>query len=644
MREKSSLVIVFVIILMFGNISMHFPGTEAIGEEISWTNASSGLPTTGTYFGVTFGDINNDGNIDIVAASDGDGLRVFLGDGSGNWAPVSSHPTISGGFGGVAVGDYDGDGNNDIFAGSPGNGASTPTGLHVYKGDGTGGFIDITASTTLPTTGKWRGVAVGDVNNDGNLDLAATNGYGTSDGIHVFTGDGAGTFTDESDGLPTDQSRDSSIALVDFNLDGDLDLAVGGSPGVAVYLGNGGNGGLMNWISSSSGLPSQRFTGVKAADIDNDGLMDIVLSSYNAGSGFGLGAYKNVNNAASWTSMSTGLPSSGDYIDLSAGDFDDDGNIDIVSGGVLNPKGIEVYYGDGLGSWTKSSNGLPTTHERVGNDVGDMNGDGNPDIVFGRNGGGGIEVWENTPSDPSPPSITSSSPSDGATDIPLNVDISLTFSKAMNRVATESAITCSPSISPSFSWSNGDRVILITPSSNLVESTQHTITVGISAMSADGLNLESSYVFSFTTGSIVDSTPPTVVSTNPTNNAVNIDSTTQITITFSESMAIAITEDALSISPGLITALAWDSTGSILTLSAALENGVTYSVTVSSNAQDFAGNKIVSEYSFTFTTKSEEEQANEGSGSDNQQLLLILIPIIVIVLILTIFMLRKKKG
>jgi len=643
MRKKPSLVIVFVIIFALVFISALVPNTCAIGEEISWADASSGLPTSGTYFGVTFSDINNDGNLDIVAASDGNGLGVFLGDGAGNWAAVASQPATSGGYGDVAVGDYDGDGNMDIFAGSPGNGASTPTGVHVYQGDGTGGFTGVTASTTLPTSGKWRGVAVGDINDDGNLDLAATSGYGSSDGIHVYIGDGAGLFTDNSSGLPTDQDKGSGVVLADFNNDGNLDVAAGGSPSVSVYLGNGGSGGSMSWIASSSGLPSERFTGVKAADIDKDGSIDLVMSSYNAGSGVGMRAYKNVNNAASWTSMSTGLPESGDYIDLSAGDFNNDGNIDIVSGGVLSPKGIEVYYGDGSGSWTKSSNGLPTTNERVGNAVGDMNGDGRLDVLFGRYGGGGLEVWENVQSDSTPPSISSTSPPDSATDVPLNAGISITFSKPMNRSATGSAITISPSISYSSSWAAGDTVVSCMPSGNLDESTHYTVTISTVAKSADDMNLESSNSFSFTTGSTVDTTPPTVLSTSPTNDAIDVESTAQITITFSESMDTATTANAVSISPGLITTRTWDGSGNALTLTVVLEEGTTYTVTVSDIARDFAGNNVISSHSFSFTTESGDDQSNGGSGSSINQILLIIIPIIVIILILYVLFSKRKK-
>jgi hypothetical protein len=377
--------ILFVFLLFIGLFS---------GASGSWLNSSSGLPTSGTFFGVTFDDVNNDGDLDVIAASDGNGVRVFLGDGAGNWSAVTFHPAENGGYGDVAVGDYDGDGNLDIFAGSPGNGHSSPKGLHVFKGDGTGGFTEITASSNLPTSGYWRGVAVGDVNSDGHLDLAATSGYGSSNGIHVYTGDGAGAFADESSGLPGNQDRDSNVELVDFDGDGDLDLAAGGAAGVSVFLGNGGSGGSMSWIESSSGLPDGRYTGVCAADVDGDGSPDLVLSSYEAGSGDGVRVYKNENNAVSWTSISSGLPDDGDYIDVSCGDFNVDGDMDILAAGSYSDTyGINVYYGNGAGSWNENSENLPSGNQHIGTDVADMNGDGRPDILLGMNRNDGIQVW-----------------------------------------------------------------------------------------------------------------------------------------------------------------------------------------------------------------------------------------------------------
>lgn len=643
MRKKLNMVSVLVFGLIFVFVSALAPCAGENGDSY-WASSSNGLPTSGTYFGVAFGDLDNDGHLDIVAASDGNGLRVFLGDSAGNWAPVASHPATDGGYGDVAIGDYDKDGNMDIFAGSPGNSASSPTGLHVFKGDGAGGFTKIT-STTLPTTGKWRGVAVGDVNNDGNLDLAATSGYGSSDGIHVYTGDGTGTFTDDSSGLPTGQSRESSVVLEDFNNDDNLDVAAGGSAGVSVYLGNGGSGGSMSWTDSSTGLPSSsyRYTGVKGADVDNDGSIDLVLSSYNAGSGTGMRAYRNVNNAASWTSISTGLPESGDYIELSAGDFDGDGNMDLVAGGVVSAHGIKVFHGDGAGSWTESPSDLPTTGDYVGNKVGDFNEDGNLDILFGRYGGGGLEVWENLGGDPSPPTVSSTSPNDDAQDVPLNTEISIKFSKAMNTGVTESAITSSPTISWSTSWTSGNTVVTLTPSENLELSTDYTITISTTAESADGLNIESSYQFSFTTGSVVDLTPPALVTTDPESDALDVDSQTTITITFSEPMDKTVTENAVSISHGEITEKTWDEDGTRLSLAVSLEHDTTYTVMISDNAQDLAGNKIASGHSFTFTTEKRNDPGDDVSEFSTMNVLLLLTLIIVVILILYMFLMKRKK-
>jgi hypothetical protein len=491
--------LISVLILVF------FPITTINAEAPSWTDSSSGLPTEGAYFGVTFGDIDNDGNLDIVAASDGNGISVFLGDGTGVWTAVASHPVTSGGYGDVAVGDYDSDGNLDIFASSPANRESTPTGLHVFKGDGLGGFSELdSALTTLPTNGKWRGVAVGDVNNNGILDIAATAGYTTADGIHVYLGDGTGRFSDNSSGLPQDEDRGSKVVLSDFNNDGILDVAAGGNPGVSVFLGSIGFNGDMVWTESSTGLPSERFTGLNAGDFDDDGMTDLFMASYDAGSGDGLRAYRNVNNAASWTDSSTDLPDSGDYLEICTGDFDLDGNLDLVSGGVYGTRGIKLFLGDGDGAWTDASAAFPPTGERVGCEVQDVDGDLMPDILFGRYDEKGIEVWKNIPGDSAPPFIVSTNPSNSGQNVPLSTDITIHFSRSMDTVETEAAISSSSAISWSTSWTQAGSVLTLSPTENLNEDTSYAFTISTDARSANDMNIESQYQFSFKTGTTID--------------------------------------------------------------------------------------------------------------------------------------------
>jgi hypothetical protein len=498
-RSFYAISLIFVLLLVF------FPITTINAEAPSWTDSSSGLPTDGAYFGVTFGDIDNDGNLDIVAASDGNGISVFFGDGDGDWTAAATHPAASGGYGDVAVGDYDSDGNLDIFASSPANRESTPTGLHVFKGDGAGGFSELDSTlTTLPTKGKWRGVAVGDVNNNGILDVAATAGYSTSDGIHVYLGDGTGRFSDNSSGLPTDEDRGSKVVLSDFNNDGVLDVVAAGNPGVSVFLGSIGFNGAMVWTQSSTGLPSQRFTGLAAGDFDSDGMMDLFMASYNAGSGVGLRAYRNVNNAASWTDSSTGLTDSGDYLEICTGDFDSDGNLDLVAGGVYGTRGIKLYLGDGTGDWTDASAAFPPTGERVGCEVQDMDGDQRPDILFGRYDEKGLEVWKNIPGDTAAPFIVSTNPSDSSQNVPLNTEIIIRFSRSMDTAATDAAISSSSAISWTTGWTQTNTVLTISQTENLNENTDYSFTISTDAKSTNDVNLDSQYQFSFKTGSTID--------------------------------------------------------------------------------------------------------------------------------------------
>jgi len=370
----------------------------AAGDGAPFAASSTGLPTSANFYGTAFGDFNNDGNLDIVGAAESTGCKVYLGDGKGNWSAVASHPATSGEFSDVRVADMNKDGNIDIVVAT--------TGIKYYKGNGMGGFTDGTSGSGLPTTDTWRGIALGDVNKDGNADIGATSGYGSMKGIAVYVGDGTGKFVSNSSGLPGNQDRDSSIVFADFNGDGNLDLVAGGAAGVSVYYGNGGSGGAMSWTSSGTGLPSNRFSGVNATDIDKDGDVDILLSAYNAGSGVGLRAYKNVNNGASWTSSSTGLNASGEFLDISHGDFDGDGNVDILTAGSYSKSyGIAIFYGDGTGSWTYNATNLPRGDRWVGSDVADFNKDGTLDFVMGSYSGRGIVAYRNNRFAPPPPPV-----------------------------------------------------------------------------------------------------------------------------------------------------------------------------------------------------------------------------------------------
>jgi len=578
------------------------------GRAATWIASSTGLSTSSNWYGVVLADVNKDTNLDILAVLESGGGRVYLGNGAGCWTAVAS-AGLTGAGSDLRVGDIDKDGNPDVIAGSPGSGGGN--GVHVYKGNGDGTFSDITSSAGLPaivTTGNWRGIAIADFNKDGNPDFAVSNGYSGSNGVKCYVGDGTGKFKDNSSGLPTGD-RDTAITVADFNKDGNPDIAFCGAPGGAVYLGNGGAGGVMSWTASSTGLPNARYSGVNATDIDNDGSPDIILSAYNAGGGVGLRAYRNVNNAASWTSWSTGLPTSGDYIDASAGDLDKDGYVDILAAGSYGSTyGIHTYYGNGAGSWTETSTGLPTTNQYVGTDIGDFNKDTNLDFVLGGYSGQGVLAYKNGMSAPPQPALS--------LDAPLGV-FNWSGGSPQDIKWTITCGTAPYTVNLSYSTDGGASWPGII-ASNLAQAAagQNTYSWTVAMVNTTSARIRVSVVDSknmtainsSSVNSEIDSTPPTIASTTPANGAQNVSNATTVRVRFSENMNKTSAEGAVSITgPGtpVLSTPAWS--GNDLTFqSSGIGMSQMYTVTVSTAAKDDTdpGNGMASQFVFTFNTSS----------------------------------------
>jgi hypothetical protein len=144
--------------------------------------ASQGLPSPligGLYRGLAAGDVNEDGLMDLASANDVNGPELYLQQPDGSWLYTGDlMPSLMNGALGVALGDFNNDGHLDlIVSGRKLSELGSNNGLYLLQGDGKGGFKELEA-TNLPQKGlsvAW-GVAVGDVNEDGLLDFAATTG------------------------------------------------------------------------------------------------------------------------------------------------------------------------------------------------------------------------------------------------------------------------------------------------------------------------------------------------------------------------------------------------------------------------------------------------------------------------------------
>tara|TARA_E500000331_G_scaffold184962_1_gene178059 strand:+ start:1304 stop:5008 length:3705 start_codon:yes stop_codon:yes gene_type:complete len=180
-------------------------------------------------------DIDNDGDPDLLYASDFGTSRSFLNNGDGTFSLiVSNEPVLTDEFGmGAAVGDYDNDGDMDWFVTSIfGTVNNAPaTGNRLYRNDGLGNFEDVTEVSGV-RDGHWGwGACFADLDNDGHLDIFHTNGWTlddyTNDPALLLHANGDGTFTERAIELRVDdRDQGRGVGCFDFDRDGDQDLVI----------------------------------------------------------------------------------------------------------------------------------------------------------------------------------------------------------------------------------------------------------------------------------------------------------------------------------------------------------------------------------------------------------------------------------
>ena len=234
-------------------------------------------------------DFNNDGKLDIaVNAPDDNSILLFFGDGKGNFpAPDSEIEDVPHPFG-MASADLNGDGNLDIVNVSPIRGGNSV--MTVYMGDGTGEF---TLGYSSPTSAFPTSVKIGDMNNDGKLDLVVAGAQplngGSGNFIQIFLGDGTGNFTLNQ---TVDMGRGNlkgDIALGDFNEDGKLDVAfpkTGNQDGsetrsVIVFIFFGDGAGTVALGPTLTVGPEPHT--VVTADFNKDGHLDLAVTNRGDG-------------------------------------------------------------------------------------------------------------------------------------------------------------------------------------------------------------------------------------------------------------------------------------------------------------------------------------------------------------------------
>jgi hypothetical protein len=341
--------------------------------EVTWATPSTiifGAPTmvSATTNSLVAGDFNGDGLLDI-AASTGATISILLGNGNGTFK-VSSFSTTAKFVGTLVSGDFNGDGKLDLAFPDP----STNL-LHLLLGNGDGTFTEV---STTEVGADPVCAAVGDFNGDGKLDLAVVNQG--SQNLSILLGKGDGTFavkaTIDVGALP------NAISVADFNRDGKLDLAVVNSTGdsVSILLGE-GNG---TFHLKSTPIVGTSPYDLVAADFNGDGIVDLAVSNTcgNAAScdqePDGSISILLGNGDGTFDASSFVLKDHNEPLAISAGDLNGDGNTDLV---VVGSWAL-IMLGDGKGGFGQPIGMNTSSPEASGYvAVGDFNGDGRLDFA-----------------------------------------------------------------------------------------------------------------------------------------------------------------------------------------------------------------------------------------------------------------------
>ncbi len=268
----------------------------------------AGIPGAETGLSAAMADINNDGLLDLFITSPGHlgvafppGLqhndRLYLNNGDLTFTDITESAGVTGGRGSCvsSFSDYNRDGWVDLFVGACNDVTFAPAPFHLYRNNKDNTFTDVTVEAGLGD-GYWMSAAMGDINNDGHIDLFATNfgpfaPNGAAAPHALYQNNGDGTFTDVASPELALNDFGWGATFADFDNDGFLDLFFTGSLPAFDLIGPGlGNPGRMFFNNRQGGfvqdneahgldLSSEYVTGVARGDFDNNGFPDIVISS-----------------------------------------------------------------------------------------------------------------------------------------------------------------------------------------------------------------------------------------------------------------------------------------------------------------------------------------------------------------------------
>ncbi len=370
------------------------PAPIPAADALSVSESSDGLPREGMWRGTSrLADLNGDDKLDLVSSlrrwdhsRSGEGLFVWLGTPDGTWEESTEGLRRDMGYGGVDVGDVNNDGFPDVaFSGHD----VTP---HVFLGDGKGKWS--LPETPVPVEFMCADVALGDANQDGNLDIAALGfAFARGDdmaGLVVLHGDGKGGFEDPLQLLPS-QHFGAFVDFVDMDGDGDEELIAATEIGPRVWAFEGGekidlSTGLTTMAEVKEGQPELPYVGgsdrgVLSIDINDDGIMELLVCGMWYPGHDPLQLFQR--EGEEWSRIDEGFPADEAFFDIRLAELDGQAPKELVAAG---KHGISVFRSLGSGRFERMGR-LEGARYVYNVCTGDVDGDGIDEIVSIEDGG-----------------------------------------------------------------------------------------------------------------------------------------------------------------------------------------------------------------------------------------------------------------